>query len=161
MSKFLEDLPRVVLYDWMNAALGQKLGGGIGRKVFVYGLNPKFVVKVEQQGFQNVIEWEMWKTVKNTPYARWFAPAVEISGLGTILLMERTLPAPRAKYPSRLPEFLGDCKYSNYGLLRGRIVCHDYGLMSLATNGLSKRTRKADWWDAGDGSSFDDKAKRE
>ncbi len=158
MSSFVDDLPASILRDWMNAACGKRIGNGIGRTVFVYDLNPQFVVKVEQSGFQNVVESEIWNAVKDTPYAKWFAPVRHISGLGTMLLMDRTLPAPRRSYPSRMPVFLGDYKFSNYGLLRGRLVCHDYGSSIIASNGLSERMRKADWWDSGDGTTFDDSA---
>lgn len=158
MSKFVDDLSASILRDWMLTACGKKLGGGIGRHVFVYDLNPRFVIKVEDSGFQNVIEWEMWQTVKETPYAKWFAPCRSISPLGTVLLMDRTLPAPRKAYPRRMPVFLGDYKYSNYGLLNDRLVCHDYGSSIIASNGLGKAMRKANWWDSNDGSSFDDTA---
>jgi hypothetical protein len=160
MSAFVDGLPQSILRDWMNSALGKRIGEGIGRQVFVYDLNPQYVIKVEQSGYQNVIEYELWKAVKDTPYRKWFAPVREISGMGTILLMDRTLPAPRKAYPKHMPAFLGDYKYSNYGLLRGRLVCHDYGSMIIATNGITGAMRKADWWDANDGSSFDDGAAR-
>lgn len=159
MSAFVDSLPVGILRDWMIAACGTKLGGGIGRTVFVYELNPRFVIKVEQSGYQNVIEREMWDAVKNTPYKRWLAPVHHISGYGTILLMERTLPAPRSKYPKMMPAFLGDYKYSNFGLLRGRLVCHDYGSFVNQSNGINEKMRKADWWDSNDGSTFDDGGK--
>lgn len=159
MTAFVDNLPIATLRDWMNLACGKKLGGGIGRQVFVCDLNPQFVIKVEESGFQNVVEWETWKAVKDTPFAKWFAPARHISGYGAVLLMDRTLPAPRAKYPKKMPVFLGDYKYSNYGLLNGRIVAHDYGSQINLSNGLSAKMRKADWWDANDGASFDDGGK--
>jgi hypothetical protein len=156
MSAFIDSLPQSILRDWMQSALGKKIGEGIGRQVFVYGLNPQFVVKVEQSGFQNIVEHELWEVVKDTSFKKWFAPVRDISGLGTILLMERTLPALRKAYPKHMPQFLGDYKYSNYGLLRGRLVCHDYGSMVIATNGINGAMRKADWWGLNDGSSFND-----
>jgi hypothetical protein len=141
----------------MSAALGKKLGGGIGRSVFVYELNPRFVIKVEERGYQNIIEWELWKLVKDMPpHRRWLAPCRSISGFGSILLMDRTLPAPRSKYPEKMPAWLGDYKYSNFGLLQGRLVCHDYGSFVNQSNGVNGKMRKADWWDANDGSTFDD-----
>lgn len=159
---FVEDLGLGTLRDWMNAAVGSKLGGGIGRQVFVYDLNPRFVIKVEKNGYQNVVEWEIWQATKDTQYAKYFAPARHISGMGTILLMERTLPAPRQAFPKRMPDFLGDLKYSNFGLLRGKLVCHDYGTITNFLHGFTRskiRYRKAEWWDAGDGSSFNDSGK--
>lgn len=159
MSAILDSLSIGLLRDWMASALGKQVGSGIGRQVFVYDLNPHFVIKIEQTGFQNAIEWEIWRSVSSTTYARWFAPCRHISPCGMLLLMERTLPAERSKYPKRMPMFLGDYKYSNYGLLRGKLVCHDYGSMLAAHNGLSSKMRRADWWDANDGSTFDDRRK--
>lgn len=161
MSKFVEDLPPSILRDWMSAALGKKLGGGVGRTVFMYDLNPRYVVKVEESGFQNVVENEIWGAIKTTRYAQWFAPVHYMSGLGTILLMDRTLPAPRSVFPKRMPEFVGDLKYSNFGLLKGRLVCHDYGTLCnfLAAVPAKVKLRRAQWWDAKDGSTFDDRAR--
>jgi hypothetical protein len=159
MSKFVDDLSPGILRDWMLAACGKKLGGGVGRTVFVYDLNPNFVIKIEESGFQNVIEWEMWKVVKASPHQRWLAPVRHISPSGAALLMDRTLPAPRSKYPKRMPEWIGDYKYSNFGLLNGRLVCHDYGSFVNQSNGINEKMRKADWWDSMDGSTFDDGGK--
>ena len=162
MSKFIDELGPNTLRDWMGAALGTRLGDGSGRAVFVYDLNPRFVIKIERSGFQNAVEREIWQATKDTQYGKWFAPVRHISGLGTILIMERTVPAPRSAYPKKMPAFLGDLKYSNFGLLRGQLVCHDYGTISNFLAGVTTGKvpmRKAQWWDAGDGSSFDDSGK--
>lgn len=158
---FVDRLPQSILRDWMRAACGKKLGNGIGRTVFVYGLNPRYVIKVEEEGFQNIIESEIWKAIKDTKFARWFAPVRDISGLGTILLMDRTTPAPKSAFPKLVPEFVGDLKYSNFGLLRGRLVCHDYGTLTntLAAIPARVKMRRAKWWHAGDGSSFNEEGK--
>lgn len=158
MSKYIDDLPQNILRDLMNCALGTKLGGGIGRQVFIYDLNPKFVVKIEDCGFQNVIEHELWRATQGTQFAKWFAPVRHISGLGTVLFMDRTLPAPRSAFPKKVPEFLGDLKYSNFGLLNGKLVCHDYGTLCNFLHAMPAKAKmlKAKWWDAGDGSSFSD-----
>lgn len=157
MSTYVEELQPSILREWMAHTLGKKLGGGIGRSVFVYELNPAYVVKVDaKRGFQNPIEWEVWQLVKDTPYAKWFAPCRAISAYGSVLLQARTLPAPRARYPKKMPEFLTDYKYSNYGLYKGRIVCHDYGSAIAFSSGITAKMRKAEWWDSDDGSTFDD-----
>jgi hypothetical protein len=119
------------------------------------------VIKIERAGYQNAVEREIWLATKSTQYAKWFAPVHHISGLGTTLLMSRTVPAPRSAFPKRMPDFLGDLKYSNFGLLAGRLVCHDYGTVANFLHGVTGkiRMRKAEWWDAGDGSSFDDSGK--
>lgn len=160
MSKFVEDLPNVVLKDWMMLALGQRLGSGVGRQVFVYELDPRLVIKVEDCGFQNIVEREIWLAIKESKFREWFAPVRNISPCGTVLLMERTLPAPRSKYPKKMPGFVSDLKYSNFGMLNGRLVCHDYGMLCnfLAAVPAKVAMRRAQWWDAKDGSSFNDGA---
>lgn len=135
--------------DLFNLVAGDKISEGSDRSVYNFALNSDLVVKFEttSKGFQNIMEWETWKVVENDKDAkRWFAPCIQISPCGTILLMEKTTPAPRDKYPLKIPAFLTDTKYSNYGILRGKFVCHDYGLHLLMENGLTKRMIKADWW---------------
>lgn len=139
-----------------NLLCGEKIGAGMSRKVFDSPLLPDCVVKVESSGgdFQNVIEWETWQRVRDTPYASWFAPCRWISGNGEILIMERTRPPAPAEFPERMPVFLCDFKRTNYGMRRnaktGRetLVCHDYGTHLMFENGMTKRQRKANWWNA-------------
>lgn len=162
MSKFVDDLPSNMLREWMDYTLGQRLGGGSGRDVFVYDLDPRYVVKIERSGHQNPVECEIWRSVKDyKQFARWFAPVMRISGYGSVLIMERTLPAPRSAFPKKMPEFVGDLKYSNFGMLRGKLVCHDYGTVTnfLKAMPMKAKMMKASWWDLGDGSSFDDGAR--
>jgi hypothetical protein len=45
-----------------------------------------------------------------------------------------------------MPAFFTDLKRENFGLLLGRLVCHDYGVNLLMENGMTKRMRKANWW---------------
>lgn len=161
MSTFVERLPPVILRDTMEMILGKKLGGGVGRTVFVYDLDPRFVVKVEESGFQNIVEREIWSAVMGSKFMRWFAPVYKISPCGTVLMMWRTLPAPRSAFPTMVPEFIGDLKHSNFGLYRNRLVCHDYGTLCnfLAAVPARVKMRRAKWWDPEDGSSFDDGTK--
>jgi hypothetical protein len=138
----------------------QRIGYGMSRNVYSSKLLPDCVIKVEDGAgqFQNVIEWETWQRVKDTPASRWFAECRWISPNGTILIMERTrAPAP-SEFPDRMPVFLCDFKRTNYGMVtstkRGGkagpdwMDCHDYGTHLMFENGMSKRMRKAEWWDA-------------
>lgn len=61
--------------------------------------------------------------------------------------MKRTHPIPPGSYPDRMPAFLTDMKRTNYGLIGKQVVCHDYGTNLLMQMGLTKRMKKADWWD--------------
>lgn len=131
----------------------QQLGLGMSRTVFSSKLMPDCVIKIEDTAgrFQNIVEWETWERVKDTEFSRWFAECRWISGNGTILIMERTRPAAPSEFPQRMPAFLCDFKRANYGMAKSKgakewFVCHDYGTNLLFEHGMTKRLRKADWW---------------
>lgn len=44
-----------------------------------------------------------------------------------------------------MPVFLTDFKPENFGLLNGRVVCHDYGNHLLHERGMSTAMRNAPW----------------
>lgn len=132
---------------------GELLGMGSSRCVYAHLLDPHLVVKAESPGgsFQNVAEWQVWKAVEHTEFAKWFAPCVAISPCGSILIQRRTTRA--QAYPDKIPNFLTDTKLDNYGILTPRagekhsqFVVHDYGVNLLSEYGLTKRMRKANWW---------------
>ena len=141
----------VIQHEFLTSCLGKKLGEGIGRRVFESLLDNgqhSFVVKIEDCSpgrFQNVYEWQTWQHVKGTKWAKWFAPCEWISSCGSVMLQRRTTPA--SKFPERMPVFLTDFKRANYGMLDGRVVCHDYGTNVLQSFGLTDRVRKVEWWD--------------
>lgn len=138
----------------------EMIGRGMSRNVFSSKILPDCVIKVEEGSgqFQNVIEWETWQRVKDTPASRWFAACKWISPNGTLLVMERTRPPGMGDYPEKMPVFLCDFKRANFGLSQlpdvktgkptNTFVCHDYGTNLLFENGMSKRLRAANWWDA-------------
>lgn len=130
-----------ITLDLHNFFLGERLGGGLSREVFVFEQDPRYVVKIETQYFQNVTEMQVWEAVKDTEWAKWFAPVKAISGFGSVLLMRRTSEAtPRQKvnFPDLLPDFMADSRVENWGILNGRWVMHDYGFMRFITNGLKR-----------------------
>lgn len=133
-------------YDAMNMLLGAPLGNGSSRRVYVNDLNPSQVVKVEQdaEAFQNVMEWQIWQEAQRSKIADWFAPCRFISPDGRLLVMDRTT-QPGA-FPERVPAIFTDLKYTNFGHIGKRFVCHDYGTLLLA-RGLNTRLKKANWWD--------------
>ncbi|WP_373379902.1 hypothetical protein [Cupriavidus nantongensis] len=134
--------------DAFNLLCGDRIGYGMSRSVFSSRLLPDCVVKVEEDAgrFQNVVEWETWQRVQGTDFEKWFAPCRWISPNGCVLVMARTTPA--VDFPEKMPVFLCDFKRTNYGLYDGRLVCHDYGTSLIFEHGMSKRMRKAEWWDA-------------
>jgi hypothetical protein len=138
----------IIKGELMASLLGKELGAGIARAAFVSDLDETIVIKVENSkgSFQNVIEWETWKRFKDDKsVARWLAPCVWISQSGGILMMKRTMPLLRD--PKQMPRFLCDFKRSNYGLLNGRVVCHDYGTNLLMRYGDKPVMRNVEWWD--------------
>ncbi len=131
--------------DMRDLFCGKRLGNGMSREVFAFKhQKPTAVIKFEtdDQAFQDVMEQE----VRDTEFAKWFAPVLDISPNGAILLMRRTNPITVAQLPERMPSFFTDLGMPNFGLLEGNVVCHDYGLNLLIARGLSKRMRKVDWW---------------
>ncbi len=132
--------------DFFRLFCGVKLGAGMSREVWTFGLDDKYVIKFEQQGFfQNVKEWELWKDAEHGPAAKWLAPCDRISENGRILIMKRTVTASHRQYPSKMPAFLTDFKKENYGMLNGRLVCHDYGLSLVSNSGLTSRMKSVTW----------------
>lgn len=131
-----------------SVALGDLLGEGTGRKVYVCKLNSNYVVKVEEnaRSFQNVAEWDHWSWVSAVaPMARWLAPCEFISNSGAVLIQRRVEPLRRSELPKRIPAFLTDTKLENFGMLEGRVVCFDYGTLGFSLRSATKRMVKADW----------------
>jgi hypothetical protein len=142
-----------VLVETLSMLCGDPIGAGIARAVYAMGDR---VVKIESLAgsFQNVIEWETWRNLEHTEYARYLAPCHRISSSGAALVQSRVTlltPTPDARTQRlvdrcRLPDFLTDFKFNNYGVLNGRIVCCDYGSNLLLNHGaFSSRLRKPKW----------------
>lgn len=127
---------------------GRLIGSGISRHVYPYGLDPtRLVIKFEQEeNHQNVTEWQIWNRVEHTDLAKWFAPVEAISPCGRILIQRRTMPCQTdRKLPDRVPAFFSDIKIDNWGMLKGKPVCHDYGFHLMLEKGMTKRMKKAYW----------------
>lgn len=130
--------------------VGDRLGSGSYRHVFELRTDPTCVVKVEHSGveFCNVVEWQVWKAVEHTPVEEWFAPCLSIDLLGLALIQKRTRPfvdeahfreelsRTRGLSDSELPPFFDDIHFANFGMLDGRVVCHDYGFNNFLTHGV-------------------------
>lgn len=140
-----------------NLPCGEVVGRGMSRTVYDSPLLPNSVIKVETGAhrFQNVVEWETWQRVRDTPASRWFAACEWISADGIVLVMQRTRPPAPSEFPDRVPLYLTDMKRTNYGMVGERhggdgkqfLVCHDYGTHLLFEHGMTKRLKKAQWWD--------------
>lgn len=140
-----------------NLLCGDKIGEGMSRNVFACKLLPDCVVKVETdpERFQNIIEWETWKTVQFAPAGRWFAQCKWISPNGRVLIQERTRPPSPVEYLDKVPVWFTDMKRTNWGMAvtnrdnKQFLVCHDYGLsLAIQEGTATKRMKKAEWYDA-------------
>ena len=146
-QQVFESFGTTVNRNFFNMMVGDIIGAGDFRIVYGHAQRDDLVLKWEPnaRSFQNVAEWEFWQDNKeNKRIARWLAPCEFISPCGIILAMKKTTKPERSQYPKMMPEFLADLKRTNFGLLDGRLVAHDYGLYNVDT--LTKR-KKAKWWD--------------
>jgi hypothetical protein len=129
-------------HDFIRLFLGKYIGSGQNRDVYEVSGDSSRVVKVELSpgnigsDFQNVCEWATWQEVRGSPWEKWFAPCWKISDCGIALIQARTTPLPPERYPKVLPDFLCDLKPVNFGLYKGRVVVHDYGLNLFAVKAL-------------------------
>ena len=128
---------------------GEHLGTGSFRSVYCNRLNPEQLLKIEgdthqRYQFCNVIEWIFWNDNKENPkIAKWLAPCVSISSNGKILIQRRVDLIPiNYELPKKLPAFLTDLKRDNFGLLDGRLVCLDYGLLP---RDIVTKKKSVDW----------------
>ena len=139
-----ESFPTIISRDLRSLCLGDKLGNGISRNVYVWLPNPKYVVKVEDRGgyFQNTGEWELWGRASGK-LKKWLAPCKSISGCGIFLIQKRTYPTHEKLLPKKVPSILTDLKEENFGHLEnGRLVCHDYGFLKEQ----KFKMKKAEWY---------------
>lgn len=81
---------RTIEQDFFRMFCGERLGSGVGREVYVYARDDKYVVKLENiaQSFQNVLEWDTWcdASYREHDIKKWFAPCDSISDCGTVLI---------------------------------------------------------------------------
>lgn len=130
--------------------LGEKLGRGVHRDVYVFAPDPTKVIKVAKEDGRavNLIEHKLfWNAIWETPLQKWFAGAFLVSESGKYLIQERAEKLPKDQYPEKIPRFFTDTKYDNFGYIKGRgLVCVDYGSFNVFRT-ISSRMVKADWWE--------------
>lgn len=139
--------------DLLDLVCQKYLGQGSGRYVATYAPETNLVIKIEENGNQNLCEWLVWCEAQytNKEVSKWLAPCIRISKDGKCLLQRRTEPIPKSEYPAKVPAFFKDLKYGNFGIIvengHRRFVCHDYGNFTL-TRGLKTNLVKAEWWES-------------
>jgi len=133
--------------DFFSMFCGEFLGSGAHRDVYVYGMDPDWVVKVEAvaHSFSNVREWDIWNDAREMGphFSEWLAPCMSISPCGIVLIQRRTKPA--RTLPDKVPAWMTDLKPANFGRLGKRVVAHDYGNNLICSGGLTTKLRKANW----------------
>ena len=141
--------------EFKDAMLGEKLGSGVYRDVFVLRPLPTMVVKVERTAgtMNNALEWSLWNALEERKKLRkWLAPCIYVSQTGTMLIQERTYPLGDFDeavklLPKKVPRFLCDFKVNNWGrLANGKVVCHDYG-SDFALGAVSGALKNPNWWE--------------
>ena len=133
-----------------NYIKGKYLGSGAYREVFVFALDPKFVVKIAKHGGRevNLLENRIWWEIcYQKTLARWFAPVISCSEAGKYLIQKRVDMIPKKEYPKELPGFFTDTKYGNFGLLDNKFVCFDFGCFNVWESIKTNKTRKVKWWE--------------
>lgn len=143
---------RIVGIEFANFFLGNYLGHGVSRHVFEYAPDPKkWVIKIDCSSFNaNALEYDVWGRVEHMPRVRqWLAPIKKMSRCGRVLMMARAdMNRPREDYPKRIPGFLFDVKYENYGFIGKQLVCIDYAgaILEITKRGtIAMYDKKAVW----------------
>lgn len=145
----LSDISTSTKTELIYLICGKLIGSGMTRDVYEFAFDSDYVVKIEDKEghFQNVIEWQTWQEVRETKWAKWFAPCHSISFNGSVLIQRKVKAVELKELPNKLPSFFTDFKTSNFGRLGKQIVACDYGCNLLMSNGLSDKMRKCHWND--------------
>lgn len=144
----LKDLAKhkIANIELIDFILGDFLGYGVSRLVFDYNPDPKYVIKIDTSTYNaNALEFHIWNDVKETKYAKWFAPIKHMSPCGRILLQRKCKFDHLENYPTKIPEFMSDIKSDNFGWLNGQFVCVDYAGSNLITTGLTDKMKTVKW----------------
>jgi hypothetical protein len=136
-DKLIEDYGTIVKLDIIKHFLRDYIGSGTARDVYYF--NDDYVCKVENKShsFQNVNEERIWSIVKDTKWSKWFAPVLNISPCGILLIQRKVKKIETLdELPNVIPEFFSDLKLSNYGYIGKQFVAIDYGLSNIEHFGL-------------------------
>ena len=137
----------------LSLLVGDFLGSGVYRDVYVNALNEKQVLKVAKDGHgvvANAKEFDLWSEVSGFKgemqwVKDWFCPVVSLSYNGAVLIMERTFEKPTKKLPDEVPSFMFDVHKGNFGWIGNKFVCHDYAAIPFYRDAVKKKMKKAHW----------------
>lgn len=133
--------------DGIRFLIGDKLGAGQYREVYSFDFIPNTVIKVcPTKEPANFIEYQIWQEIKDTKYAKWFAPCLHISPEGQYLIQKRCrLIKPTDKLPKKLPGFFTDTHTGNFGYIGKQLVCFDYQFITRALDISFNENRIVEW----------------
>lgn len=141
------DSPFMTL-DLLRMLCGEHIGSGSYRAVFDCRVIKRSVIKVVwgQNTNCNMLEWNVWQAVKDTEWAKWFAPCYYISPGGHYLIQAKTKPIkPGQKLPKQMPGLFTDFHTGNFGYIGKRLVCHDYQFIIRAVDIAMNIRRVVEW----------------
>lgn len=128
----------IIAEDMFNTLTGALIGAGQYRSVYIHRWRDDLVVKVEFGALlhgHNFSEWKNWTDYRDDKVVGpWLARLHWISANGRIVVQDRTSPIRSSEVPAKVPKFIDDLKFSNLGMLGGRLVVHDYAYMNLEIN---------------------------
>lgn len=141
----------LLLGDMLTLFLGGNIGEGTTRVVYNYPPDKRYVIKIDKElkGFNNIREYELWNDLKYMDHKslEFLAPIYQISEGGKWMLQRKTTPIKDFKhFPKRIPGFLNDVKIENWGMLGGKLVCHDYANNKIVENGINTNYVKPNFW---------------
>lgn len=151
MSKGIDGENESLKNYCLNLWVGERIGKGSFRHVYKLKGDTSKVLKVEycDNVFSNIHEWQVWQQVRDTPIEKFFAPCYDIDTMGVALIQARTVPfennadfedAVRAS-GDKIPAFMDDVHFGNWGTFEGRPVCHDYGFTTFLKDGVEMAWR--------------------
>ncbi len=121
-----------VVSDLFEMVCGKFVGEGTTRIVFDYLLMSGYVIKIEKEArtFNNIMEYELWNSLSHAPeFNKWLAPCIEISPNGRWLIQKKIVPINdknKKDVPAKIPYWLSDMKFANYGFIGKQFVSCDY-----------------------------------
>ena len=145
--------------EFWEFMVGPELGRGASRVTYALKHDAQTVLKVcdpqcNGNFRQNLLEWEAWDHLRTQCIGirKWFAPCIDISPCGRLLLQARTQKLDINKLPEKLPAFLDDFNRDNFGMIDGQVVARDYGTLMLwafsdNVRTKAKREKKVRWYE--------------
>ena len=105
------------------------IGVGNTRHVYQHPDNPLWVVKKDVHAASNEREWRAWCAIKDTRYEHLFAPCVELTDDGLLIMMrcDPVLKEPKRKTVVCRVVVSDSHRAANLGVYNGRQVIVDYG----------------------------------